>query len=149
VDSRPPTDPLTSARMRLVRQQGTSTELLVRRWLWNHGIRFTVRNRDLPGSPDLANRSRRWALFVHGCFWHGHEGCVRSRLPKRHTDFWRQKLAGNRERDSRKEEALRALGYRVFVVWGCEVDRLKEGSSAVTTLANLQDHHRLHHHHRR
>jgi DNA mismatch endonuclease (patch repair protein) len=125
--------------MRLIRQQGTSSELLMRRWLWNRGVRFTTRNRDLPGSPDLANRSRRWALFVHGCFWHGHQGCVRSRLPKRNADFWREKIAGNRERDCRKEAALRALGYRVFVVWGCEADKLTVRSGMLATLAPLVD----------
>src|SRR5215207_2084244 len=100
------TDAETSARMKRVGQRDTGPELQLRRWLWGHGVRFTIHNRDLPGSPDLANRTGRWAIFVHGCFWHGHEGCRRSRLPKRNIEVWREKIAGNRARDLAKAEQL-------------------------------------------
>ncbi len=119
------TDARTSARMRQIRQRDTGAELVVRRWLWHRGVRFTTHNRDLPGSPDLANRSKKWGVFVHGCFWHGHEGCKKATIPKRNSEFWRQKLVENRSRDARKEEALRQLGYNVVVVWECDAERLQ------------------------
>lgn len=114
----------TSARMKLVRRQGTDLEIVVRRYLWHRGLRFTVNNRDLPGSPDIANRSRRWAVFVHGCFWHGHEGCKLARLPKSNHSFWSHKVRDNRRRDIAKAKQLRALGFVVITVWGCEIKRL-------------------------
>lgn len=118
------TTPATSARMKRVRQHGTDLELLVRRYLWGNGLRFTVHNRDLPGSPDLANRRRRWALFVHGCFWHGHRGCKLARLPKSNTVFWSGKVRDNRRRDASKAAQLRAQGFLVVTVWGCEAKAL-------------------------
>lgn len=114
------TDPETSDRMRRIRRSGTGAELAVRGWLWKQGIRFATKNRDLPGSPDIANRSKRWAVFVHGCFWHGHAGCKRAALPKRNAEFWVGKIEGNRRRDRQKEKMLRALGFKVVVVWECE-----------------------------
>src|SRR5262249_31421535 len=114
---------LTSARMKRVRRQGTDLETTVRRYLWRKGLRFTVNNRDLPGSPDIANRSRRWAVFVHGCFWHGHRGCTLARLPKNNQAFWVHKIRGNRQRDSAKAKQLEALGFRVITLWGCDIKR--------------------------
>ncbi len=110
----------TSLRMGGVRQCDTSAEQLVRRLLYRLGARYRTGVRNLPGSPDLANRSRRWALFVHGCFWHRHAGCVRATTPKRNTAFWLAKFAANRARDMRAVRALRRLGYEVTVVWECQ-----------------------------
>ena len=112
-------DPATSARLARVRQRDTSPELVVRRVVHGLGHRFRVQTRDLPGSPDLANRARRWAIFVHGCFWHQHPGCSAATMPKRNRPFWEAKFAANRLRDERAEAALRATGYRVIVVWEC------------------------------
>lgn len=118
------TDATTSARMRKIRQRDTKAELTVRRWLWSAGLKYRVNNRDLPGSPDVANRSGRWAVFVHGCFWHGHEGCRRARLPSRNQDAWNEKILSNRARDERKARELASLGYEVITVWECELDQL-------------------------
>jgi DNA mismatch endonuclease (patch repair protein) len=85
------------------------------------GVNYRTHNRDLPGSPDLANRRNKWALFVHGCFWHAHEGCARATSPKRNAAFWAAKFAANRARDRRAVSRLRALGFRVAVVWECEL----------------------------
>src|SRR5262249_28925614 len=101
------TDATTSARMKRVRQHGTDLELIVRRFLWHHGLRFSVHNRDLPGSPDIANRKRRWAVFVHGCFWHGHRRCKLARLPKNNNEFWIKKVHDNRRRDAARTKELR------------------------------------------
>ncbi|MGH9891648.1 MAG: very short patch repair endonuclease [bacterium] len=110
----------TSARMRVVRQRDTKPELAVRSVLHRLGARYRVCPRNLPGSPDIANMTRRWCIFVHGCFWHGHEDCPLATVPKTNTEWWKRKVADNRARDRRKEDAVRALGFRVEVVWQCE-----------------------------
>lgn len=115
-------DDVTSARMRTVRQKGTQPELVVRRALSALGYRFRLANRDLDGSPDLANRRALWVVFVHGCFWHRH-GCKASTTPTRNREFWQAKFERNVERDSRTAAALRARGYTVIVIWECETKR--------------------------
>ena len=111
----------TTARMKAVRQRDTAPELAVRRLVHGLGVRYRVCPRDLPGRPDLVNKSKGWCIFVHGCFWHGHEGCVLARLPRTNTKWWQEKITANKARDARKEEAMRALGFRVEVVWQCEL----------------------------
>jgi DNA mismatch endonuclease (patch repair protein) len=103
-----------------VRQRDTAPELMVRRATTALGLRYRTRNRDLPGSPDLANRSRHWAVFVHGCYWHRHEGCPRASTPKNNQGFWLAKFEYNRARDLRAQRALQQLGFRVLVIWECE-----------------------------
>ena len=119
-------DPETSARLALIPQRRTKPELLVRRELHRCGKRFRVHNRDLPGSPDVANRRRRWAIFVHGCFWHHHEGCKRATVPKRNRAFWLEKFTANRERDRRCEDALKEAGFRVVTIWECQAEHQEQ-----------------------
>jgi DNA mismatch endonuclease (patch repair protein) len=107
--------------MSRIRQRDTALEIVVRRWVTALGARFRVRNQDLPGSPDLANRTKRWAIYVHGCFWHGHAGCRAARLPRTNRPFWVAKIEDNRKRDSKKLRELRRLGFRVLVIWGCQI----------------------------
>lgn len=116
------------------KQAGTVPELAVRAMVREAGGHYRVSNRDLPGSPDIANRSRKWAIFVHGCFWHAHEGCSQAVLPKRNRAVWRRKFAGNRMRDARKEAALRELGYSVLIVWECELDEVARLKKSVRRL---------------
>ena len=111
--------------MKRQRRRNTRPEILVRRLLHRLGHRFRIGNRDLPGSPDLANRTRRWALFVHGCYWHQHPGCPRATVPRRNREWWLGKFEDNRRRDRRKEEQLRDAGFRVLVVWECETRDLE------------------------
>lgn len=108
--------------MSRIRQQGTSPELAVRRAVATLGLRYTTNNKDLPGSPDLANRSRRWAIFVHGCYWHRHAGCYKATTPRTNTEFWLNKFSRNVERDNEAQAALRRAGYRVLTLWQCELD---------------------------
>lgn len=115
-------DDAASARMGLVRQQGTKPELVVRRLLASLGHRFRVGRRGLQGSPDIVNARRRWVVFVHGCFWHRH-GCKATSTPGRNREFWEAKFQRNVERDRRSVEALEALGFQVIVVWECETKR--------------------------
>ena len=105
--------------MKSVRQRDTAPELQVRRILHGLGARFRVCPKDLPGRPDIANKARRWCVFVHGCFWHGHPNCKLARLPASNAKWWTDKIEANRKRDACKEASMRRLGFRVRVVWQC------------------------------
>lgn len=117
----PVTTPERSALMKRVRQRGTNLEAVVRRALTRLGARYRLNVKELPGSPDIANRSKRKAIFVHGCFWHHHDACSRGRIPGRNREFWYDKLQRNVERDRRKVENLQELGYDVLTLWECEL----------------------------
>lgn len=108
-----------SAMMSGIRGKDTLPEMVLRRGLFARGIRFRLHVRTLPGCPDIVIRKRRAAIFVHGCFWHAHEGCRYFRLPKDNRDFWREKLNKNRLRDVAAVQELMQLGWRVVVVWEC------------------------------
>ena len=110
--------------MQAVKRRDTGPEMIVRRLLHRLGYRYRLHRKDLPGKPDIAFLSRRKAIFVHGCFWHGHD-CPRGRLPKSRLDYWQPKLDGNRERDRRTEIELRSLGWSVLVIWQCETADLQ------------------------
>jgi len=107
--------------MSRIRAKNTKPELAVRSMVHRLGYRFRLHARNLPGSPDLVFAARKKAIFVHGCFWHWHEGCRVSKIPKTRTAFWASKLKRNRERDVRKETELKELGWRYLVVWECEL----------------------------
>lgn len=109
-----------SRRMARVRQHGTYPEIVVRQAATRVGLKYRLSNRDLPGSPDLANRSRRWAIFVHGCFWHRHEGCKLATTPKKNRLFWTSKFRHNCERDKRVFNDLQRRGFKIVVIWQCE-----------------------------
>lgn len=117
-----------SERMKRVRQHGTALELLVRKELHRAGLRFRLGGRGLPGRPDLVLPGRKAVVFVHGCFWHAHK-CRLGRRPTTNVEQWKQKALANTERDARKERELRVQGWRVFVVWQCE---LSQATRAVT-----------------
>jgi DNA mismatch endonuclease (patch repair protein) len=118
-----PLDAATSARLGRIRQRDTSAERAVRRILYAAGFRYRMSNRDLPGSPDVASRRGRWAVFVHGCFWHHHEKCVRATIPRNNRAFWLDKFAANAARDARVTLELRQRGWVSVVVWECEIER--------------------------
>ena len=103
--------------------RGTETELerVVRSELHRNGFRFRKNVKELPGRPDIVLPKYKAVVFVHGCFWHGHKGCPPAKLPDANATFWREKIAANVERDCRQVQALRQLGWRVCVVWGCSV----------------------------
>lgn len=121
----PDTTRVISERMARVGQRDTTPELAVRRAAYAMGLRYRTQNRDLPGSPDLANRSKRWAVFVHGCFWHRHRSCKQATFPRTNLEFWGAKFSRNVERDVRVKRALQQRGYRVAVVWECAVRNSK------------------------
>lgn len=115
-------DPQARSRlMSRIRGKDTKPEMAVRSYLHRRGLRYRLHDRALPGKPDLVFKSRGVVVFVHGCFWHGHPGCPKARVPKTHVSFWRAKIEGNAVRDRRSMRRLRALGWRVFVVWQCQI----------------------------
>lgn len=121
-----------SALMSRVARENTQPELVVRRLLHSLGYRYTLHRRDLPGSPDIVFSKRRKAIFVHGCFWHGHV-CRFGRLPKSNAEFWANKIARNRERDARVERELQCLGWSVLTVWQCELRASETLTDALLT----------------
>jgi DNA mismatch endonuclease, patch repair protein len=108
--------------MSRVRQRGTDSELAVASILRRIGVPYRLNVSSLPGSPDFANRKRKLAAFVNGCFWHHHRACKRATIPKTNEHFWRQKFSANRARDARSIRALRRDGFRVILIWECETE---------------------------
>jgi len=127
--------PLTRSQiMSRIRSKDTGPEILTRSAVHALGIRFRIHVSDLPGKPDLANKKKKWAIFVHGCFWHSHDGCKLASSPKSNTGYWIPKLMRNRQRDKEKTAALRALEYRVLIVWECET---RKSAHLAETLAGF------------
>ena len=114
-------DPERSRIMRAVKSRDTAPEMTVRRLVYSMGYRYRLHRKDLPGKPDLAFKSRRKVIFIHGCFWHGHDCKRGARVPKNNREYWETKIARNRERDRQHDEDLKREGWRVFVVWECQI----------------------------
>lgn len=115
-----PKDEATRQRMQRQARTNTQPELIVRNIVRETGNSYRTHVRNLPGRPDLANKKRRWALFVHGCYWHRHNDCARATLPQHNRGWWQNKFKANVKRDARKEQLMREAGFRVLVVWECE-----------------------------
>ncbi|OYX31193.1 MAG: very short patch repair endonuclease [Caulobacterales bacterium 32-69-10] len=107
--------------MRKVPGKNSSAEIKLRRLLRRMGIGYRLHRKDLPGSPDVAMAGRKAAIFVHGCFWHGHDCKRGARAPKANAAYWTAKIARNRARDIASTAALQAMGWRAVVVWECEL----------------------------
>lgn len=106
--------------MSRIRSQDTKPEMAVRRMLFGMGVRYRLHRAGLPGKPDIVLGPRRLVIFVHGCFWHRHDGCRHATMPTGNREFWQAKLEGNAARDLRHQAELKKLGWRVAVVWECE-----------------------------
>jgi DNA mismatch endonuclease (patch repair protein) len=119
--------------MAAVRQRNTGPELILRRLLFNAGYRYRLHRRDLPGTPDLAFVTAKKAVFVHGCFWHGH-GCRKGQLPKSRQDYWGPKVRRNKERDVENVADLATRGWRSLIVWQCE---LREPTKVLKTISRF------------
>jgi DNA mismatch endonuclease (patch repair protein) len=125
-----------SAVMARIKSKDTKPELMLRRLLTELGARYRLHRKDLPGSPDVAMPGRRLAIFVHGCFWHGHD-CVRgARVPKANRDYWLAKVARNVARDGRNLADLANAGWRVETVWECQ---MKDQAALRARLSALLD----------
>lgn len=120
-----------SERMSRIRGRNTKPEIVVRRLLHAAGLRFRLHARNLIGRPDIVLPRHRSIVFVHGCFWHRHAGCAVATMPKSNTRFWRSKFEANIQRDRRNRAKLRKLGWRVFVVWECQVSSRTKSQATV------------------
>ncbi|MCI6161138.1 MAG: very short patch repair endonuclease [Prevotellaceae bacterium] len=131
--------------MASIRSKNTKPEIIVRKYLWRHGFRYRLNNPRLPGHPDIVLRKYRTCVFVHGCFWHGHEGCKYYAVPKSNTHFWVRKIERNRQRDVEEQRQLAKMGWHCIVVWECEL-KSKKRERTLQSLAYtlnrifLQDH---------
>ena len=110
-----------SRNMAAIRSRNTKPEVRVRRVLHALGFRFRLHRKDLPGAPDIVLPGRKLAVFVHGCFWHGHDCARGARVPKQNRPYWTQKIERNRQRDVRTQAELIARGWTTLVVWECEL----------------------------
>lgn len=128
-----------SENMSRIKGRDTAPELAVRRIAHGLGLRFRLHRKDLPGRPDLVFPKHRLAVFVHGCFWHRHDGCRYAYTPKSRVAFWTNKFAGNVARDQRQEEALRNLGWQVLVIWECETRDEENIKQSLTTRIHRGD----------
>lgn len=129
-------DPATrSYNMSMIKGKNTKPEELVRKYLFSQGFRYRKNVRTLPGSPDIVLPKYKTVVFVNGCFWHGHKGCKCFVWPENNADFWREKITTNIQRDTNKIALLEEAGWRVLVVWECELKKAK----AEGTLASLAE----------
>ena len=110
-----------SYNMSRIKGKNTKPEEIVRKYLFSKGFRYRKNDKKLPGTPDIVLPKYKTVIFVNGCFWHGHKDCRYFVIPKTNTDFWLNKINTNIERDKRKQEALKELGWNVIVVWECEL----------------------------
>lgn len=127
-------DEARSRTMRAVRSKNTKPEMTVRRLVHSLGFRFRLHRKDLPGTPDLVFPGRRQVIFVHGCFWHGHDCARGARQPKHNAGYWTTKIARNQERDHRAEQELSSAGWETCTLWECQ---LKDGEALQATIIDF------------
>ncbi len=106
-----------------IRSKDTKPEILVRSYLFSKGLRFRKNDKRYPGTPDIVLPKYKTIVFVHGCFWHLHDGCKYASMPKSNIDFWKNKLYGNKERDERNQKELESMNWNVIIVWECQLKK--------------------------
>lgn len=112
--------------MSKVKRENTNLEMIIRQRLHRLGYRFRIHRKDLPGSPDIVLPKYKKVIFVHGCFWHGHEYCPKAKLPKSNIEYWQPKIEENKKRDQRNIEELSKRGWNSLIIWGCQIKKLKK-----------------------
>ncbi|HWD88630.1 MAG TPA: DNA mismatch endonuclease Vsr [Mucilaginibacter sp.] len=123
-----------SYNMSRIRSKDTRPEMLVRRFLHKNGFRYRLHVKNLPGKPDIVLSKYKTVIFIHGCFWHGHEGCKYYVVPKTRTEWWLQKIGTNIMNDTNAEIALKSAGWKIIKIWECQVKK----SEIETTLSALK-----------
>lgn len=121
--------------MSRIRSKDTKPEIFVRKLLHQNGLRYRLHCKDLPGKPDISNKSKKFSIFVNGCFWHQHFGCKRSNIPNSNKDYWVPKLERNIQRQKESLNSLKEMGYKTFIIWECELknsDELKTIDSIIS-----------------
>ena len=110
-----------SYNMSRIRSKNTKPEMLVRKFLFSKGFRYRLHDKKLPGKPDIVLPKYKTVVFIHGCFWHGHEGCKYFVIPKTRTEWWVNKIAGNKKNDLISQQLLKDLGWNVLEIWECDL----------------------------
>lgn len=128
-----------SYNMSRIRSKDTKPELIIRKFLFANGFRFRLHDKTLPGKPDLVLKKIKTAIFVHGCFWHGHEDCRYFVVPKTRTDWWLAKIKGNAGNDAKKKTKLLDLGWNVITVWECDIRPDKRDNTLNALLTQLKE----------
>ena len=126
-----------------IRSTSTKPEVKMRHELWRRGFRYRVNDKRLPGSPDIVFPRYRTVVFVHGCFWHGHIGCKKYRIPQTNIEYWTDKVTRNQERDQEVWRKLEAKGWEVIIVWECELDNKKFDETMSRVEKRIKDNGRL------
>jgi DNA mismatch endonuclease (patch repair protein) len=128
-------DSVTRSRMMAgIKSRNTKPELLIRSLLHNRGFRFRLHVKDLPGKPDIVLPKYHSVIFINGCFWHGHENCRLFKLPGTRTEFWQEKIFRNRTNDNRAVDLLRALNWRVCIIWECKIRAAKKDLTPIADI---------------
>ena len=126
-----------SYNMSMIKGKNTIPEMLVRKYLHANGIRYRLHSKNLPGKPDIVLPKYKTVIFVNGCFWHGHKSCKYFTVPKTNTDFWLTKINGNITNDKKVLSALKKEGWKVFIVWGCELKNGKTERTITKLVRNI------------
>lgn len=127
-----------SYNMSKIKSKNTKPEMLVRRFLYSSGLRYRIHQNHLAGSPDLVLNKFKTLIFVNGCFWHGHSNCKRAALPKTRTEWWRNKISKNIQRDQKARLDLSKLGWKIFTVWECGLSVKKRKETLTNLLINIK-----------
>lgn len=123
--------------MAKIRSKNTKPEVILRKYLHQQGFRFRIHKKDLPGKPDIVLSKYKAAVFVHGCFWHYHADCREGRIPDTNSRFWQDKLSKNIARDLTHQQKLTDLGWRVIVIWECELEAALKNNKMDSLLARI------------
>lgn len=126
-----------SENMARVKSKNTKPEIFLRKILWHRGFRYRVNYKKIPGSPDIYISKYKVAIFINGCFWHMHENCKYSSIPKNNCEFWKKKLNGNVERDKQNYSKLENMGVKVIVIWGCEIKKMMKDKIILQNFLDL------------
>lgn len=127
-----------SFNMSRITAKDTKPELLVRKYLFSKGFRYRVNVKDLPGKPDIVLPKYRTVIFIHGCFWHGHEDCKYFVIPKTRTEWWTEKIRKNTERDKKVHTELKAISWNIMTIWECQLKAQKRQQTLVGIIALLE-----------
>ncbi len=120
--------------MSKIKSKNTKPEIRLRKELFKSGLRYRIHYKKILGKPDIVFISKKVAIFVNGCFWHHHEGCKKASTPKSNTSFWEQKIESNLNRDKNNHQALMNMGWKVIVVWECELDKIHDLPSIINNI---------------
>lgn len=129
--------------MSMIKGKDTKPEIILRHYLHSKGFRYRKNVKSLPGKPDIVLAKYRTAIFVNGCFWHGHKDCEKYVIPKTHTDFWENKINANRERDLMAVQKLESLGWNVIIVWECQLSHTNREAMFSAIISKLEHNNRV------